>query len=142
MTDPQTPGQKLGISRVPGNVAANVPYWINRVIDEISAVVSQLTSDTGWLDFNTGGTPSTTDGSRYRRKGGIVYIQMNLLPQQFPDEQLLSTLPAGFRPKYLQLAQSRYQTVNSEIAIQPTGAIRCTEPVNAGIAFTVSFPVD
>ncbi|KAF0258775.1 hypothetical protein DOU02_06740 [Clavibacter michiganensis subsp. michiganensis] len=122
---------------------ADVPDDLAKLAEAVDRDVAALTADTGWIDINPGNWSPTTDGARYRRKAGVVYIDLNYFPANYPDDALLAALlPAGFRPKYLKLAQSRYQGVPVEIAIFPNGRIQTTEPTTSGIAFSTSFPID
>jgi hypothetical protein len=121
---------------------ADVPNDIQRLASAIDADVAALTLDSGWIDINTGNYTATSDGARYRRKAGVVEINLNYTPANYPDEGLLFVLPTGFRPKYLKIAQSRYAGVNTEVAIQPGGRVVVTEPTTSGVAFTATYFID
>jgi hypothetical protein len=123
----------------------DVPSDVRALAEKVESDVVAITADTGWTDINTtqnGNWAATQDGARYRRKGGVVFIALNYMPAAYPDEAILFTLPLGFRPKYLQISQSRYDKVNVEISINTNGQVRVTEPTTSGIAFSAQFPVD
>jgi hypothetical protein len=121
---------------------ADVPNDMQKLATAVDNDISNLMMDTGWIDVNPGNYATTSDGARYRKKAGVVEINLNFMPANYPDDGLLFVLPVGFRPKYLKIAQSRYAGVNAEIAIQPGGRVIVTEPTNSGIAFTAFYMVD
>ena len=55
-----------------------------------------LTLENSWVNFDT----VTYTPARYRRRGGLVYVQGLIKDGTLTAGTILATLPAGFRPGY------------------------------------------
>lgn len=63
---------------------------------DASVQTLDINADTGWLNAEV--TAGAAGEVKYRRKNGIVYVDVNVYQISITGATLLATLPEGFRP--------------------------------------------
>lgn len=115
------------------------------VITDLRRWLRDNVADTGWV--NTGlNAPLVTgaEGSRYRVKGGIAYVQTNFAYSgAYSSPYTLYTLPAVAWPAVTQWFTAHwYDGATFELKILPTGEVQTSGGVTkTGGVFSASWPV-
>ena len=98
----------------------------------------QMVDETNWITLND------TAKVYYRKKSGIVTVVINNMNNTtLANDDLLGTLPTGFRPAYPMLQRNAYDNANGRLCVWSDG--RVTYGSNVGTAnyirAVISYPV-
>lgn len=102
---------------------------------------TEFQGDSGWITPSMGGGWTANADTAYRRKAGLVTVNLNTAKATYATNEVICSLPAGFRPDRTLYVVGQIAGSTRLFSVHADGGVRSVGSGTTGILGTVTFPV-